>query len=185
MALQTATKLTYDDWVNLPDDGKHYELIDGELYLNPSPNTKHQRVLLNLLAALHRHVTESNVGEVFVSPFDVVLSNVDVFEPDILFIRAERIDIVTKANVQGAPDIVIEVLSESTRRKDETKKLDRYERSGVSEYWIVDPMEDAVRILRLSGARYERIIVGGAITSPLLPGFSLALKDVFAERRAG
>lgn len=181
MALQTPTKLTYDDWVNLPDDGKHYELIDGELYLNPSPNEKHQRVLLNLLGALDRHVREHRLGRVYVAPFDVVLSDMDVFEPDILFIRANRIDIVTKANVRGAPDVVVEVLSEGTRHKDETKKLKQYERAGVSEYWLVDPSDDTFRILRLNGERYERIIVGGAITSPLLPGCSFPLRDLFAE----
>ena len=184
MALATSTKLTYDDWVKMPADGKLYELIDGELYLNPSPTLKHQRALQNVFRALDRYVTEQGAGEVFVAPFDVVLTHSDVFEPDILYIAQERMHILTEANVQGAPDIVVEVLSDGTRRKDETKKRDQYERSGVSEYWLVDPGDYTVRILRLSGKQYERIIVGGAITSPLLPGFSLALKDVFAERRA-
>ena len=182
MAAQTSTKLTYEDYVNLPDDGKRYEIIDGELYVNPSPNTKHQRVLMNLIRALDRYVQDTHAGEFFIAPFDTVLSNVDVVQPDLLFIRTERMDILTKANVQGAPDIVVEILSEGTRRKDETTKLKRYERFGVSEYWIVDPIDDAVRIMRLSGKQFERMIVGGDITSPLLPGFSLALKDIFAER---
>jgi len=183
MAAQTSTKLTYEDYVNLPNDGKRYEIIDGELYVNPSPNMKHQRVSKNIFRALDRFVEESNLGEVFYAPSDVVLSEIDVVEPDLFFISAERMEIITKANVKGAPDIVIEVLSDGTRRYDETTKLKRYEHFGVREYWIVDPVDDSVRILRLDGKHFERIVVGGEIKSPLLPGFSLAVKDVFAERK--
>lgn len=183
MAFSTATKLTYDDYVNLPEDGKRYEIIDGELYVNPSPNLKHQRVSKNLFLALNEHAAKNDLGEVFYAPCDVILSDIDVVVPDLFFITAERFAILTKKNVKGAPDIVIEILSDSNRKYDETTKLKRYERFGVQEYWIADPIEDAVRIHRLNGKQYERIIVGGAITSPLLPGFALPLKDVFAERQ--
>ena len=183
MALQTATKLTYDDYVNLPDDGKRYEIIDGVLYVNPSPNTKHQRVLGNLYAALRSYAYSRKTGEVFIAPFDVVFSHFDILQPDILYIRKERLAILTEANVRGAPDIVIEVLSKGTRRKDGTTKRKRYELFGVSEYWIADPVNDTVRILKLEGEHFERIIVGGRTTSSLLPGFSMRLKDVFAAPR--
>ena len=183
MATETSTKLTYEDYVNLPDDGNRYEIIDGELYVNPAPNTKHQRVLRNLFIALATFVKAHKLGEAFVAPFDVVMSDDDVVQPDILFISTERMSVVTKANVQGVPDIAIEILSEGTRRKDETTKLKRYEKFGVQEYWIADPEDDTVRILRLSGKKYERIIVGGKVTSPLLPGFSVTLKAIFTEPR--
>jgi len=180
---EISSKLTYDDYVNFPNDGKRYEIIDGELYVNPSPNMKHQRVLLRLAVALTTFVEKHHLGEVFVAPFDVVLSEIDVLEPDILFISAARKNnILTHANVQGAPDLVVEVLSAGTRRYDETTKRKRYEHFKVQEYWIVDPIDDSVRILRLEGKQYERIIVGGRLTSPLFPGFSLQLKKLFVER---
>lgn len=183
MSTAVAKKLTYDDYVNLPDDGKRYEIIDGELYVNPSPNMKHQLVLGNLFVSLTTFVAARKLGLVFVAPFDVVMSDINVVQPDILFISKERMDVLTKANVQGVPDIAIEVLSPGTRRKDQTKKRQAYERHGVQEYWIVDPEDDSLRILRLSGRKFDYIIVGGNIRSPLLPGFSLPLKKLFAMPR--
>ena len=183
-AVELPHKLTYDDYARIPDDGNRYEIIDGELYLNPAPNAKHQIVLLNILRALDRYARANACGEVFFAPFDVVLSKHNVVQPDVLYIGNEQMEILTAANVQGAPDIAIEILSEGTRKKDETKKRKAYERFGVSEYWIVDPLdEDSVRIFRFKGKKYERRIVGGNITSPLLPGFSLPLRDVFAMPR--
>jgi Uma2 family endonuclease len=179
---EISSKLTYDDYVNFPNDGKRYEIIDGELYVNPSPNMKHQRVLLRLAIALSRFVEKHRLGEVFIAPFDVVFSEIDVMEPDLLFISTARMHVLTQANVKGAPDLVVEVLSDGTRRYDETTKRKRYEHFEVQEYWIVDPIDDSVRILRLEGKQYERIIVGGDLTSPLFPGFSLGLKKLFAER---
>jgi len=183
-AVELHHKLTYDDYLNLPDDGNRYEILDGELYLNPAPNTKHQLVLMNILRALDRYVRAKRCGEIFFAPFDVVLSKHNVVQPDVLYISNERMEIITAANAQGAPDIAIEVLSDGTRRKDETKKRKAYERFGVSEYWVIDPIdEDSVRIFRFQGKRYDRRIVGGNITSPLLPGFSLPLREVFAMPR--
>jgi Uma2 family endonuclease len=179
---EISSKLTYDDYVNFPNDGKRYEIIDGELYVNPSPHMKHQRVLLRLAIALSRFVEKHRLGEVFIAPFDVVFSEIDVMEPDLLFISTARMHVLTQANVKGAPDLVVEVLSDGTRRYDETTKRRRYEHFEVQEYWIVDPIDDSVRILRLEGKQYERIIVGGDLTSPLFPGFSLGLKKLFAER---
>lgn len=179
---EMSSKLTYDDYVNFPNDGKRYEIIDGELYVNPAPNTKHQRLLGRLFRTLAAFVEEHGLGEVFIAPFDVVLAEIDVLQPDLLFISAARMQILTQANVKGAPDLVVEVLSDGTRRYDETTKRKRYEHFEVQEYWIVDPIDDSVRILRLEGKQYERIIVGGNITSPLFPGFSLGLKKLFADQ---
>ncbi|PYQ28324.1 MAG: hypothetical protein DMF56_16055 [Acidobacteria bacterium] len=179
---EISSRLTYDDYLNFPNDGKRYEIIEGELYVNPSPNMKHQRVLLRLARSLADFVETHGLGEVFIAPFDVVLSEIDVLEPDVLFISAARMHILTQANVKGAPDLVVEVLSDGTRRYDETTKRKRYEHFEVQEYWIVDPIDDSVRILRLQGKQYERIIVGGNITSPLFPGLSLELKKLFAEQ---
>ena len=181
MTAGTPTKLTYDDYLNLPDDGRRYEIIDGELYVNPAPNIRHQPVSRNIFRRLDGWVLPRNLGEVFYAPCDVVLSEIDVLEPDILFISTARLTILTRANVKGAPDLVIEVLSEGTRRYDETTKRKRYEHFGVSEYWLADPENYSFRILRGVGGRFEEIEVGTTITTPLLPGFSLAVSEVFEE----
>ncbi len=127
-------KLTYDDFVRFPDDGMRHELIDGEHYVTPSPNTSHQRVVGQLHGLIWTYLRTRPVGEVFTAPFDVVFSNVDVVEPDLLFVSKERASVLTQANVQGSPDLVVEVRSPSTGRRDETIKLSLYERAGVSEY---------------------------------------------------
>jgi Uma2 family endonuclease len=186
MATETSTKLTYEDYVNLPNDGKRYEIIDGELYVNPAPNLKHQRVIAKLLSALHRYFEEHANGEVFVAPTDVVLSDTNVVEPDLLVVLSARSSILTERNIQGAPDIVIEVLSDSTRRVDEIDKRKLYEHFGVSEYWIADPVIDTMKIYRRAARGFERVAevsleAGGALTSPLLPGFSLDIQRVFAD----
>ncbi|HUP62708.1 MAG TPA: Uma2 family endonuclease [Thermoanaerobaculia bacterium] len=185
MATETSTNLTYEDYVNLPNDGKRYEIIDGELYVNPAPNTKHQRVVGNIWFALESYFREHRIGEVLSSPIDVVLSSTNIVEPDLIVILAENA-IITERNIQGAPDIVIEVLSDSTRRIDEIAKRKLYERYGVSEYWIADPVIDTAKIYRRGASGFDRVAeisleTGGAITTPLLPGFTLAIHEVFAD----
>lgn len=132
-------KFTYEDFLNFPDDGKRHEIIDGEHYVTPSPNTKHQTVCTALTALLWTYLKQHPVGAVFVAPLDVVLSDVDIVEPDLLYISRDRADVLTRQNVRGAPDLVVEILSPSTRKTDETTKRKRYERFGVGEYWVVDP----------------------------------------------
>ena len=183
----SATKLTYDDFVRFPDDGKRHELIDGEHFVTPSPNRRHQWVLQNLYRSLDLVVRERGLGRVFLAPFDVVLTPVDVVEPDLLYISAERSDILTAANVQGAPDLVVEVLSPSGRRQDEVLKRDLYERGGVSEYWIVDPEAETVKVFRRGErGRFDRPLLltlrdADAVSTPLLPGLEVPLAAVFEE----
>src|SRR5215212_3349873 len=151
-------KLTYDDFVQFPDDGKRHELIDGEHYVTPSPNTKHQDILGNLFGLIWTHVQSHPVGRAFLAPFDVVFSDFDVVEPDLLYISRERLDgVLTKAHVRGAPDLVVEIASPSTRRRDETIKRRLYERFGVLEYWVIDTDLDAIKVFRRVGERYERV----------------------------
>jgi Uma2 family endonuclease len=185
MAPSTSTKLTYEDYLHIPEDGRRHEIIDGEHYVNPSPNTKHQTVLLNLGSTLHQFVRAHRLGRVFVAPYDTLFSNVDIVQPDILFVRSARLHLITRANLKGAPDLAVEILSDN-RRYDEVVKKKLYEGSGVLEYWIVDPELDSLKIYRRSGNAFApaEIIAtetGGTITTPLLPGFSLDLHDVFAE----
>jgi len=134
-----STHLTYDDYVQFPDDGKRHEIIEGDHYMTPAPRRKHQRVSVNLATEMSSFAKRHKLGLVFTAPFDVVLSDENVVQPDLLFVSAARAAIVTEDNIQGVPDIIVEILSESTRRKDEVTKRKLYERFGVQEYWVVDP----------------------------------------------
>lgn len=184
MAREASAKLTYEDYCLIPDDGKRHEIIDGEHYVTPAASTQHQRVVLRIVVPLANFVNDHDLGEVFVAPYDTVLSNVDIVQPDILFISTEHMHLITKANLQGAPDLVVEVLSTSNRKYDETVKRQRYDIFGVAEYWIVHPDEHWLRIYRRreSGlATVAELRVGDTLTTPLLPDFSLEVDLIFEE----
>ncbi|HET8774062.1 MAG TPA: Uma2 family endonuclease [Thermoanaerobaculia bacterium] len=183
MAPQTATRMTYEEFMALPDDGKHYELIEGELVLNPAPNLRHQAIIGNLYLAFRLYLDQHRSGKVFVAAVDVVLSIENVLEPDVIVILADRAARLQTKNVQGAPNIAVEVLSPGSRRKDEVTKKRLYEHFGVDEYWIADPETETVKIYRRAGDAFERAIEfsTGSITSALLPGFTLDVAAVFAE----
>ncbi|HET9270267.1 MAG TPA: Uma2 family endonuclease [Vicinamibacterales bacterium] len=177
-------KLTYDDFVHFPDDGNRHELIDGEHYVTPSPSRRHQAIVRELLGQIWSYLKQHPVGEVFGAPFDVVFSDFDVVEPDLLFVSRERAGVITEKNVQGAPDLVVEVGSPATRRRDEKAKLQLYERFGVREYWVVDPDLDLIKVYRTVEGRYERaaeltIGAGEALSTPLMPGLTITLADIF------
>jgi len=180
-----AVKLTYDDFVLFPDDGQRHELIDGEHHVTPSPNMGHQRVLGTLHGLIWSYLQTHPIGEVFLAPFDVVLSMLDVVEPDLLYLSHDRAaKALTPDNVKGAPELVVEVASKGTRRRDETIKRRLYERAGVSEYWLVDPTMDAIRVYRREGTRFGRPLelsreAGDVLTTPLLPGLALLLTRIF------
>jgi len=178
-------KLTYDDFLLFPDDGKRHELIDGEHYVTPSPNTKHQIVLGALHLLVASWLEQHPIGQVFLAPFDVVFTRFDVVEPDLIYMSDERAaEILTAKNVQGVPDLVVEIGSPSTRKRDETIKKRLYERSGVSEYWTVDPELDVIRVYRLEDGRFARAVelsaeAGDVLTTALLPGLEMPLSRVF------
>jgi Uma2 family endonuclease len=177
---------TYEDLETFPEgDGKRYEIIDGELLVTLTPPTCHQRVLGNCHGWVRSYLEQAPIGVLFFAPLDVVLSEITVVVPDLLFLSNARMDRLTPANVQGAPDLVVEVLSESTRRTDAIYKRKLYDRVDVLEYWIVDPEVDTVRIYRKAGNRFDRPIelsseAGDTLTTPLLPGFDAPLAKLFA-----
>jgi Uma2 family endonuclease len=180
------TRLTYDDFLLFPDDGRRHELIDGEHYVTPGPNTRHQRLVGRLYAAFAFYLRDHpDTGEAFLAPFDVVFSHFDVIEPDLLFVAANQSDIVSAKHVRGAPVVVIEILSRATRKVDEQIKRRLFERSGVREYWLVDPEIDSIKIHRSVG--YGSFAPGDEIsaasddtlTTSLLPGFAVRLADLF------
>ena len=183
----SGVKLTYDDFVRFPDDGKRHELIDGEHYVTPSPNRKHQSIVGNIYGLMWSFLDSHDLGQAFIAPFDVVFSHFDVVEPDILYVsHARRHTVLTEKNVRGAPDLVVEVGSPGTRRRDETLKQQLYERFGVSEYWVVDTDRDLVKVYRLVEARYVGVheltlARGDVLTTPLMPGLEISLQRVFKE----
>ncbi len=182
----TTIKLTYEDYVCFPDDGKRHELINGEHHVTPAPLTKHQRISMNLGAALHHHCHQTNAGRLFAAPTDVCFTDTDVVQPDLLLIRHDQAHLITRENIQGAPDLIVEILSDSTRRRDERLKRTLYEQHEVQEYWIVDPELDSMKCYRLQDGHYaaphELLLEQpqAVLTTPLLPGFSLPLAALFA-----
>ena len=183
MVTKPRTRLTVRDYLTIPeDDENRYELIDGELYMAPGASWRHQRNKGKLYVALERFVYANGLGEVIDAPFDVYLSDEDVFQPDIAFISNERIDIIHPDGVHGAPDLVIEVLSPSTERRDLILKRERYEMFDVSEYWLADTIGKTITVLRLRNGKFEHIGVfaeGMTIETPLLPGLVVDVSAVF------
>ncbi|HEX2162427.1 MAG TPA: Uma2 family endonuclease [Thermoanaerobaculia bacterium] len=178
-------KLTWEDYLAIPPDGKRHELIDGEHYVSPAPNVRHQRLVRELAFALNALVRRAGLGEIFFAPFDVKLTEVDVLQPDLVFISRERAGLLTESHLAGAPDLAVEVLSASTRRVDEMLKRRLYERVGVAEYWVVDPELETVKVYRQGANGFDRALElaverGERLESPLLPGLSLPLVDLFA-----
>jgi Uma2 family endonuclease len=182
-----SVKLTYDDFVHFPDDGKRHELIDGEHYVTPSPRLRHQVIVGNLHLVIASWLETNPVGRLFLSPLDTVLSPYDVVEPDLLFVAADRLsELLTEENVRGTPDLVIEVASRGTRKREETIKKRLYARAGVQEYWIVDPEIDVVRVYRREGLSFLRPVElsrehADVLRSPLFPGLDLPLERVFRD----
>lgn len=177
-------QFTYDDYLLFPDDGKRHEVIDGEHYMTPSPSERHQRIAINLSGTLWQYLTARPIGRAYAAPFDVVLSQTDVVQPDLLFVASARMSILTARNVQGAPDLIVEILSDTTRRTDEIIKRKLYERFGVQEYWIVDPELETIKVYRITGQGYQRVAelgreAGDTLSTPLLPDLSLPLSKIF------
>ena len=176
-------RYTYLDYLRTSDDDR-FELLDGELIMVPAPRVDHQRVVLKLASLLDAFVEDRGLGVVLPAPCDVVLSDTDVVQPDLLFVAAERAHIIAPENVRGAPDLVVEVLSPSTAERDRTLKRALYAKHRVSEYWQVDPGARTVTVLRLAGADFEIDGVygnGETATSPSLPGLRVGVDRVLGS----
>lgn len=168
---QVPGHLTVDDYLALPEDGRRFELLDGVLEEMTSPTLKHQRAIGRLYVLLVHALQDAGVGEVLLAPFDVILDERTVLQPDLVVIRRENSGILNPRNARGAPDVAIEVLSPSTRRKDELRKARLYARAGVPWYWIVDPEVDRIEFLRRAGEHYELVARGEAPSTIDAPGF--------------
>jgi len=180
------TRWTYADLERLPHDRLRHEIIDGVHYVTPSPNLRHQRLVGRLHAAFVLYLLEHpNAGEAFLSPLDVVFTESDVVEPDLLFVTADQQHILTPKHVRGAPAIVIEITSPGTRKVDETNKFRLFERNAVREYWLVDPDLERVKVYgRGEDSAFSRVAelsahAGDLLTTTLLDQFTIALKELF------
>jgi len=177
---------TYEDYRRLPDDGWRYEIVRGELHMSPAPDSLHQGCLRNLAVDLGRFLVAQPVGRFFFAPLDVLLPGGlgTPVQPDLIFIAKERLDIVKPRFIQGAPDLVVEILSPSNWIDDRKTKFELYAEAGVREYWIADPRLRTMEIYVLRSGSYEllgRFGAGEQVRSEVLPGFSPAVDEVFAE----
>jgi Uma2 family endonuclease len=181
---------TYSDLVALPEDQLRHELIDGEHFVSPSPNTGHQEISKRLFRALDAHVERHHIGEVLYAPFDVKLSLFTVLVPDLVYFTTERFArVVNEKHATAAPDLVVEILSPGTRRRDKGRKRAVYDREGVREYWIVDPEARSITVLRRPGAdagltdvTVLTLAKDETLESPLFPGLTIPLREVFRGR---
>jgi Uma2 family endonuclease len=183
MSTPAAVGLTVADLEAIPEDMVIRNLIDGELFVTPTPTTRHQRVVISIIIALHDHAA-AHGGEVLTAPCGVYLSDQNVPEPDVLFLLDAHLDRTGTQYIQGAPDVVVEVSSPSTRRLDLVRKRELYERFGVPEYWFMDLDQERVQVYVLQDGRYPKPAVvqrGGTLRSVVLPEFTAAVDDLLVR----
>lgn len=176
-------KYTYAEYATLPENGRHYQLLGGELLMSPAPSFRHQDLLMRLGTALFSFVNARALGKILVAPLDVILTDEDVVQPDVVFISNERRGIIVPEGLRGAPDLCVEILSPSNASLDRGAKRLLYARHGVIELWLVDPDANTVELFRLQENAREaarRWTAAGTLETALLPGFVLELAPVFA-----
>lgn len=177
-----ATPFTYDDYLSLPDDGRRYEVMEGELCVTPAPVPRHQEIQTWLASLLIVHVRNHSLGKVYTAPIDVVLSMVDIVQPDILFIAKDRLQTVARKNIVGTPDLIVEILSLGSSERDRVNKLALYERYALPEYWIVDPDAQTIEVYLLTAgrlAKVETLKMGDQLRARQIPGLVLKVAEIF------
>jgi Uma2 family endonuclease len=168
--------LTYEDYAALPNDGKRYEILDGELSVSPAPSPSHQFVALRLASALDAYTTSERLGQVYIAPFDVILFDTTIVQPDVLFFSTDRRSIISRRGAEGAPTLVVEILSAWSVRNDRTTKFQLYARYGVPYYWIVDSDRRTIDVYRLRDQGYaeaETFSGDQLVDLPPFPGLRL------------
>lgn len=174
-------KYTYEDYAKLPE-GSQYQLIGGDLVIVPSPTPYHQRISRKIEFFLLQYVEKNNIGEVLYSPIDVYFGEEDTFQPDIIFISKERLNIIGETRIEGAPDLIIEILSPATAYYDLGRKYKVYERSEVKEYWLIHPDRKSIEIYWKDEGRFklvQTIVESGTARSELLKSFEIELEKIF------
>ena len=174
---------SYQDYLDLPDDGRRYEIIAGVLYVSNAPNSEHQLVVGEIIRQMASFVKINQLGKVLMAPFEVHLSQQSrPVQPDILFVKAERWPQAKVQFFEGAPDLIVEVLSPSNMRTDRVVKFTAYEQAGVAEYWLVNPLMRTVEVYTLSNGEYALLGEFAAetvITSAVLAGLELVNSSLF------
>ena len=172
---------TYADYLQTPEGGK-FQLIAGEILEMTSPSLYHQEILLNIISEFRHFLNKNIIGKVFVAPLDVYFSDTEVYQPDILILLIESFSKMKENKIEGAPDLVVEVLSPSTAYYDLKHKKSIYEKQGVKEYWIVDPMEKSVEIFENISGKLNSLgefSKSESIQSKLIYGFEVGLESIF------
>lgn len=185
MGAEVITRITFEQFRELPSDGHRYELIHGEVHVTPALATRHQAVLQNLSLGLGPHVYKNHLGELWLAPLDVRLGEDTVLQPDLIFISNANAGIIREDWIAGAPDLVVEVLSPSTAAHDRATKLWMHAEAGVPEIWFIDPSAKTVEVLKLQGKKYsvESALTGEQVlVSALFPAWQLTLRDLFDFR---
>lgn len=177
--------LTVHDYMQLPEDpSRKWELIEGEIHVSPAPNRLHQTIVKNLIFLLEMHLKRHPIGKVFVSPFDVLLTDINAYQPDVCYFSKARYTSLTEQGADGAPELVVEVLSARSAKHDLGVKKEIYARTGVEEFWSVDPVKRTVTVFELDESTTTpraTLSEGKTLTTPLLPGLKIKIRDVFAE----
>ncbi|MBI3850857.1 MAG: Uma2 family endonuclease [Verrucomicrobia bacterium] len=182
MALAQTLLLTAEDYRLMPETGPRYQLIEGELFMAPAPNRYHQDISGNIEFILMKYLEKHRVGKLYDAPFDVYLGEHNVFQPDKAFVSNERLSILTDMGAEGAPNLVVEILSDSTAHLDKKTKLKVYAANGVEELWLVDPETKSVKLYRFQDSAEEPAAVyhrNESFTSPCFPGLSISLSEIF------
>jgi Uma2 family endonuclease len=172
-------KLGYAEYVLYPNDVMRHEIIDGDHYMNPAPSTYHQTISKRLQYHLYAKIELAGLGLVFNAPVDVQLSNHDIVQPDLVVLLKGTRARVTPAKINGAPDLLVEILSPSTAANDQHLKRKVYERAGVAEYWIVDPEEPGLTQLVLRDGAYTPLEHGSDLTLAILPDVAIPLSEIW------
>lgn len=181
MATETTDrkKLTYEDYAQFPEDGCQHEIIDGEHFVNPAPSTYHQAVSRRLQFSLYAQIELTKRGVVIDAPYDVQLFKHDILQPDLVVVLKEQQHIITLSRIEGTPDLVVEILSQSTASRDRRLKRDTYQRAGVREYWIVDPFEQNIEQLVLRDGVYEPLPPSDVLELTIMENVSVRLDEIW------
>ena len=181
IAIPKKKKYTYEDYAKLPE-GAPYQLIGGELIITPAPTPYHQRISRKIEFLLIEYVEKNELGEVFDAPIDVYFEETETYQPDIIFISKERLNIIGETKIKGAPDLIIEILSPATAYYDLGRKYEVYEKNGVKEYWIVHPERKSIEIYQNQEGQFKLIQIAkekDTVNSSLFKDFELNLEKIF------
>jgi Uma2 family endonuclease len=179
-----ASLITRSDYEGMPEGPPYFQVIEGDLVMSPSPKFLHQHIAGNLFAQIHPYLEQNPIGTVVMAPLDVFLSEINVYQPDLVFVCNDRAHLIADEGIEGAPDLVVEVLSTSTAKFDKGPKRKIYSRTGVREMWIIDPDARTIQVFDFARDIDLPVVTHSAnavFKTPLLPGLKIDARKVFKE----